>query len=105
MILWLWVCGVVGVGGCGVAGLKKQTKRKSVTGFGWKSIPKAIHKSVESHLKSIQNLTESKQGPHKSGTPETPGSQDTRNRIKIVLGESLGAGSVVERQGSQMDLN
>ena len=38
-------------------------------------LPKSIHKSAESHLTNIQNVKESEQGPFKSGTPETPGSQ------------------------------
>ena len=48
-------------------------------------MPKSIHKSADIYLKIIQNLKESKQGPHKSGTPESSGSQDTSNRITVMF--------------------
>ena len=66
--------------------------------FCWKTMPTSIHKFVERHLQTIPNLKESKRGPHKSGTRETPGRQDTRNRIKNVYFGSLGAVSFLKRQ-------
>ena len=61
----------MGVGACGIGGAQNRNhKRKRWYKFGWKPMPKSIHKSSEIYFKTLQNLKESKQGPHKSGALE-----------------------------------
>ena len=67
-------------------------------------MPKSIHKSIEIHLKTLRSLNVSKQGSHKSGTPETPGNQDTRNRLKNYFLAIVGRRVCIRASNlSQMD--
>ena len=61
-------------------------------------MPKSIYKSADIHLETKWK-NQNREGPHKSGTPETPGGHDTRNRIQYVFSVSLGASLKMEPSG------
>ena len=70
--VWAW-----GVRGCGVAGLKQKTQNEKVMQVLLKNDARIDTHICAFYLKTFQNLKESKQGSHKSWTPEarTPGTE------------------------------
>ena len=73
MFAGVWGCGVGGFAGCGLT--KTKTKRNML--YKLTNDAQTDTQICKIHFETIQKVTESKQGHHKSGTPEarTPGTE------------------------------